>query len=590
MDIFNVLELIGGLAMFLFGMNVLSSNLTKLSGGKLEKTLQKLTSSPLKGIILGAGITIAIQSSSAMTVMLVGLVNSGVMQLEQTISVIMGSNIGTTLTAWLLGLTGIQSTNVFIRLLKPDSFAPVVAIIGIVFIMMSKSERKRDVGNIMVGFAVLMFGMSMMSGAVSPLGDSPQFAEILLYFNNPLLGVVTGTIFTGIIQSSAASVGILQVLCATGNITYATAVPVILGQNIGTCATSALACIGVNKNAKRVSMVHVLFNLIGTIVFLVLFYGLNSMIKFSFFNDVASPFGIALFHSIFNIFTTLILLPCRKLLVYMAEKIIRDDVNKEEKFELLDELLLITPPLAVERSKNVANDMLKDACDVLIGSMELINNYDKEKALELWKKETNTDVYEDKLGSYLIKIGSKAISEKDSKQISMLLEDIVDFERIGDHGANIMNLAKEMHDKEIAFSPYAQSELKVISDAVYECLNLVSAAFENMDVSIAKQVEPLEQVVDNLRSSLRDRHTQRLLEGICTMETGILFLDLINNLERVSDHCSNIAVNLIKIVEGDLDAHEYLGQLRNSGNVDYDTMYAGYSAKYKLEYIPYENI
>lgn len=580
MTIFNVFTLLGGVAFFLFGMNTMSGGLEKMSGGKLERTLKKMTSNPLKSLILGAGITIAIQSSSALTVMLVGLVNSGIMTLGQTIGVIMGSNIGTTLTAWLLSMAGIKSDNFFINLLNPSSFSPILAFIGIAMIMLAKSTKKKDVGEILVGFAILMYGMELMSDSVSPLGDMPEFSSILVHFKNPILSVLVGAVFTGIIQSSAASVGILQALSLTGEITYAVAIPIIMGQNIGTCVTALISSIGVNKNAKRVAAVHVYFNIIGTVICLVVFYTLNYFLRFDFVDAAISPLQIAFCHSIFNIVTTLILLPFTKQLEKLARITIRD--SREQQYSFIDDRLLLSPSFAVSECRNMTVKMAQLAQGAVFDSMNIIKNFSDKKCEEIKVNEKQLDMYEDKLGSYLLKLSGKELSDADSKEISMLLHTIGDFERLGDHAVNVMKAASEMHSKMLEFSPDATEELKIAEDALGEIVNITIESFVDNDAKKASTVEPLEQVIDNLISEIKTRHIKRLRSGECTIELGFVLSDILSNYERVSDHCSNIAVSVIEINNSTFDTHEYLNKLKKATNEDFINQYTMYQKKFLL--------
>ena len=583
MDLFSVFSLFGGLAFFLYGMHVMTAGLEKLAGGKLERTLKKMTSNPFKSILLGAGITIAIQSSSALTVMLVGLVNSGIMQLGQTIGVIMGSNIGTTLTAWILSLSGIQSDNFFLRLLKPESFAPVFALIGIVMMLAARSAKRKDLGNILVGFSVLMFGMQVMGDAVSPLADMPEFASILTMFSNPLLGVLTGAVFTGVIQSSAASVGILQALSLTGGISYEMAIPIIMGQNIGTCVTALLSSIGVNRNAKRVAAVHICFNIIGTVVLLCLYYLIDWICGgFSFAKEAINPAGIAGIHSIFNILTTILLLPCAKLLEKLACLMVPNKDNREEKYSLLEERFLQTPAFAVEQSHTVTVEMADLAWEAFRLALQEINQYDEKTAQRIEELETEIDQYEDKLGTYLVKLSSQSLSLEDSKEISKLLHSIGNFERIGDHAVNLLDSAKEMHEKKIGFTEDAKKEMEVLFQAVEEIVRIAIEAFERNDLNLAEKVEPLEQVVDKLKLKLSSRHIERLQEGKCTIEMGFVHADILLNLERIADHCSNIAVCLIQTNEGAFDTHEYLHAVKDSETSAFMKDYEMYKAKYAL--------
>lgn len=582
MDIFSVFTLCGGLAFFLYGMSVMSSGLEKVAGGKLEQMLKKMTSNTFKSLLLGAGITIAIQSSSAMTVMLVGLVNSGIMELSQTVGVIMGSNIGTTLTAWILSLAGIESDAIWLRMLKPESFAPIVAFIGILLIMVSKGDRRRSAGAIMVGFAVLMYGMELMSDSVSPLADMPQFSSILTAFTNPILGVVVGAVFTGVIQSSAASVAILQALSLTGSITYGMALPIIMGQNIGTCVTALLSSIGVNRNARRVAVVHISFNLIGTVVFLVLFFGADMFFHFPFMDMGIDPVGIAMIHSIFNIATTLLLLPFSKQLVKIANVVIKDQAG-DQKFTFVDSRLLATPSVAIAECNNKAVEMAQIAKETIIKALSLLDNYDQNVASEVKVNEDKLDLYEDKLGTTLVQLSSKALSDPDSRKVSKQLHTIGDFERIGDHAVNLWKAAEEIHEKGIRFSPQAEDEIHTLTSALKEILDITTQAFSLDDLRIAKQVEPLEQVIDCLIADIKSNHIARLQSGHCTIEMGFVLSDILTNCERVSDHCSNIAVAQIETEQNTYQAHEYLNGVKNAGNEDFQQAFDRYRAQYRLE-------
>ena len=581
MDIFSVFTLCGGLAFFLYGMSVMSSGLEKAAGGRLEQLLKKMTANPLKSLLLGAGITIAIQSSSAMTVMLVGLVNSGIMELSQTVGVIMGSNIGTTLTAWILSLAGIESDTVWLRLLKPESFSPVVAFVGIMLIMVSKDNRRRSAGSIMVGFAVLMYGMELMSDSVSPLADMPQFSAILTAFTNPILGVLVGAVFTGVIQSSAASVAILQALSLTGGITYGMALPIIMGQNIGTCVTALLSSIGVNRNARRVAVVHISFNLIGTLVFLVLFFGADLFLHFAFMDWVIDPVGIAMVHSIFNIATTLMLLPFSKQLVRIANIVIPDAAG-EQKFTFVDSRLLATPSVAIAECNNKTIEMARIAKETIVKAISLLDNYDEEVAGEVKVNEDKLDLYEDKLGTTLVKLSSKALSDPDSRKVSKQLHTIGDFERIGDHAVNLWKAAEEIHEKDIHFSSQAEGELRTLTAALQEILDITTRAFSEDNLSLAKQVEPLEQVIDCLIADIKSNHIARLQSGHCTIEMGFVLSDILTNCERVSDHCSNIAVAQIETAQNTYQAHEYLNGVKNAGNDDFQQAFDHYRSCYSL--------
>ena len=581
MDLFSVFTLFGGLAFFLYGMNTMSTGLEKMTGGKLERALKKLTSNKYKSLLLGAGITIAIQSSSAMTVMLVGFVNSGIMELGQTIGIIMGSNIGTTLTAWILSLAGIQSDNVFVRLLNPEAFSPIIALIGILLMMGSKKEKQKDIGNILLGFSVLMFGMTLMSDAVSPLADMPEFSSILVAFKNPLLGVLVGTVFTGIIQSSAASVGILQALSLTGSISYGMAIPIIMGQNIGTCATALISSIGVNKNAKRVAIVHIYFNMIGTAFCLSVFYLANAIVGFGFVDQSVSPVGIAAIHSIFNMVTTAILLPFIKQLEILAKKTIQDkDENMKHSF--IDDRLLTTPSVAIAECRAATEKMAQIVETTLNEAVELVCTFSKEKFEQIEHNETLLDQYEDNLGTYLVKLSGKGLSEADSKEISKVLHVIGDFERIGDHALSIARVGQELHEKDMVFSEQAKKEVETIADAVKEIMGLTVQAYNLDNIELAKQVEPLEQVIDLLKTQLKDRHIERLRTGLCTIEQGFIFSDLLTNYERISDHCSNVAVCVIQIADKSFDTHEYLQGVKASEKGPFMDRYNDYKKKYQL--------
>ncbi|MBS5843580.1 MAG: Na/Pi cotransporter family protein [Clostridiales bacterium] len=586
MDIWTmVITLLGGLAFFLFGMHVMSSGLERLAGGRLEQILKKMTSNAFKSFLLGLGITVAVQSSSAVTVMLVGLVNSGLMEIGQTIGVIMGSNIGTTLTSWLLSLSGIKSGNPIINLLNPSNLSPIIALVGILLIMLSKQNKKKDAGSICIGFAVLMTGMGMMSGAVAPLADRPGFISAMTAFQNPILGVVVGAVLTGIIQSSAASVGILQALSLTGGITYGMAIPIIMGQNIGTCVTALLSSIGVSKNARKVSVIHISFNLIGTLIGLIVIFGINLLFPIELLKNTISPIGVAISHSIFNVFTTLILLPFTKQLEKVANFVIRSDsrskkLKKEPVF--LDERLLNTPSFAASECNNMTVKMAYMARDNILLSIDLLQKFDKKLIERVRKTENDLDNYEDKLGSFLVKLSGKELSDADSRTTSKLLHCIGDFERIGDHAANMIKSVEEIHNKGITFSPEAHKELAILTKALEEILNLTTEAFEKDDVVIAKKVEPLEQAIDFITSEIKSRHVTRLQNGECTIETGFILSDLLNNYERVSDHCSNIAVAIIELDHRSFGTHAYLNSIKSNENKEFCADYEYYVEKYAL--------
>lgn len=590
MDIFGVLSLIGGLAIFLYGMDLLGEGLTGASGGKLEKILEKLTSNPLKAVLLGAGVTAVIQSSSATTVMVVGFVNSGIMKLSQAVGVIMGANIGTTITSWILSLTGIESSNIFISLLKPTSFSPVLAVVGIVFLMFLKKDSLKNPGKIMIGFALLMYGMDAMSSSVAPLAEVPQFVSILTAFSNPVLGMLAGMLLTAIIQSSSASVGILQALCSTGILSYATALPIIMGQNIGTCVTALLSSIGATKNGKRAAIIHLYFNVIGTVTFMVVFYALNAVIHFSFLNLTAQEFGIAVIHTTFNIITTAYLLPLRKVLEKLAYATIKlDDDEKRimdsrsgNEFALLDDRFLEAPSLAVEHCKQVINKMADISRESLFISMSLIGGYDEEQAFHVGELETRADKYEDALGTYIMKISTKNLKKEDSEMLNVMLHCIGDFERISDHACNICDSARELQQKNMQFSPKAKTELDILSSAVREAVDISFDAFKSNSKNEADKVEPLEELIDTLAVELKARHIRRLREGKCTIELGFAHSDILNNLERVADHCSNIAVDVIQSDQSEFDAHEYLDRIKNKDNQQFAKDYKAYKDKYRL--------
>ena len=569
MDIFSVLTMVGGLALFLYGMQVMGDGLAKVSGGKLERILENLTSNPIKAVLLGAGVTAVIQSSSATTVMVVGFVNSGIMKLNQAVGIIMGANIGTTVTSWILSLSGLQGDNVFVKLCKPSSFSPLLAVIGVIFLLFIKDEKKKDIGAIMVGFAVLMFGMETMSDAVKPLANVPEFTGILTAFSNPVLGMIAGAVLTAIIQSSSASVGILQALCVTGAVSYGVAIPIIMGQNIGTCVTALLSSIGATKNAKRAAMVHLYFNIIGTVVFMVLFYTVNAVVGFSFLGTATNAAGIAVIHSLFNVFATLLLLPFGKGLEKLACLTIRDDVQPAEveeerkELQLLDSRFLEKPAFAMEQSVHVANKMAEESKRTLFTAMDLLWNYTEDGAKKVGELENLVDQYEDELGTYLVKLSRQNLSVHDSHTLSIVLHCIGDFERISDHAINIMEAAQEMHDKKLTFSPKAEEELKVFSRAVQDIVEKAYGVFRDQDEKLAQKVEPLEAVVDDLNQEVKKRHIRRLREGKCTIELGFILSDITTSLERVADHCSNIAVCVTQVREDTYDTHGYLNSVKN---------------------------
>lgn len=581
MNIFDFLSLIGGLALFLFGMQVMGNALEKKAGGQLNTVLGKITDNPIKGFGLGLGITSIVQSSSATTVMLVGLVNSEIITLKQSIYVIMGANVGTTVTAWLLSLTGISGDSVIVQLLKPSSFTPVLALIGIIFYMFVKNTDKKDTGMILLGFAVLMYGMESMSGAVSGLKEVEGFTNLLTVFSNPILGVLAGALLTAIIQSSSASVGILQALSTTGAITYASAIPIIMGQNIGTCVTALISSIGANKNAKRVAFVHLYFNIIGTVALLLLFYAVNSFVHFAFVDLQANQFGIAITHSMFNLLCTALLLPFGAGLGKLATLTIKDAPTKEEA-TLLDERLLITPSVALERAEAVTADMADAAVSSIKTAMPLLNIYDAPTAKKVRKYEKGADVYEDAIGSYLVKLSNEDISETENHKITKLLKLIGDFERISDHAVNIVESAEEINSKHIEFSDEAKHEVSILKEAVFEITDLAYGAFIDNDLDKASLVEPLEQTIDILVEQIKLHHILRLQKSECTIDHGFVLSDILTNLERTADHCSNIAACITEISENaSFDMHKYLGDIRNDTD-EFKSNFKMYKNKYSL--------
>lgn len=586
MNFYNVLNLLCGLAFFLFGMQVMSHNLERLSGGKLEGTLKKMTANPLISLGLGAVITIAMQSSSASTVMLVGLVNSGIMHFSQTLNVIFGANIGTTLTAWLLSLTGIESDNLFLAMLKPENFSPLLALVGVFMIMLCKRDRNKSIGNILVGFAVLMIGMGFMSDAVAPLADMPEFATLMVKFRNPAVGVIVGALFTALIQSSAASVGILQALSGTGSITYGMAIPIIMGQNIGTCITAVISCVGANTGAKRVAIMHTLINLLGTVIILPIYLILNAIFHLPIHNMPIDAFGIALCHTMFNIIATAILMPNGKLIIKLTEWLTREKGTPAQpdtaaSIGALDDRLLRSPSVAVRESLNYTTQMCTTARDTLEMAFSLLSHYSEERAKDVVEQEDIIDLYEDRLGTFLVKLSSRELSSSDSHAVSLMLHSIGDFERLGDHAVNIQKVAEEMWEKQLSFSPEAKQEISVLLSAIQEILQLTEEAFTKGDLSVASQVEPLEQVVDKLIAKIKDHHIDRLTRGECTIEMGFILSDLLNNCERVSDHCSNIAVAIIEVEHNSFDTHKYLNDVKY-GSEDFAAAFQAFAEKYAL--------
>ena len=587
MDLFGVLNLVGGLALFLFGMSTMGDGLVQLSGGRLEKILEKLTKKKSMAVLLGLLVTAVIQSSSATTVMVVGFVNSGIMNLNQAVGIIMGANIGTTVTSWLLSLTGIEGSNLFLKLLKPSSFSPVLAAVGVVLTMTAgENDKKKNVGSILVGFAVLMFGMETMSGSVAPLAENPRFTGILTAFSNPVLGLLAGLVLTAVIQSSSASVGILQALCVTGVVSYGTAIPIIMGQNIGTCVTALLSGMGASKNAKRASLIHLYFNLIGTLLFLVVFYGLNSFLHFSFLENTAGAADIAVIHSLFNIGCTMVLYPFSGMLVKLAELSIP---NGEEKsvssrpaaLQTLDERFLDRPGFAMNLCKEAVDHMADLARNSFQLAMGLLEHYSDTDLNRVVAMEQEADSYEDALGTYLVKLSGRDLSKADSRTLSILLHCINDFERISDHAINVAESARELGQKGLTLSPDSRKELAVYGQAVADILDLTVSVFAADDTDRAKGVEPLEEVIDDLSNEMRSRHIERLRRGTCSLEAGLILEDILTGYERVSDHCSNVAVCMIEIHADEYETHEYLNLTTKGSSPWFQKEYA----KRKQEYL-----
>ena len=585
MDIFGILTMVGGLAMFLYGMSVMGSGLEKMSGGKLEKILESLTSNPIKAVLLGAGVTAVIQSSSATTVMVVGFVNSGIMKLSQAIGIIMGANIGTTVTSWLLSLTGIESSNFFLRMLKPSSFSPILAIIGVILYMSGK-EKKKDIGEIMVGFAVLMFGMETMSGAVEPLADVPEFTNVLTMFHNPILGVLVGAGLTAIIQSSSASVGILQALSVTGAFTYGSVIPIILGQNIGTCVTAMISAVGANKAARRTAFVHLYFNIIGAILFLTAFYILNAIFHFEFVTETVGVAGIALIHSIFNLVTTLVLLPfihgLEKLAYLTIPESEEEKSAKEDVFAVLDERFLSRPSFAIEQCKTLVNQMAEITRESFFEAMECVNTRSADQIADVIAKENRVDIYEDKISAYLTKLNSGDISYSDSLRVTSLLHCLTDFERISDHAVNVVECVEQMEKDQAMFSKKAQEEMATYSAALKDILERTTASFVDGDLALARSVEPLEEVIDGLNKTVKKHHMKRLRKGKCTIELGLVLSDLAMNYERVSDHCSNIAVYLMQLGDTNLEEHRFTEQMDERESAEFEKLEEEFQTKYEI--------
>lgn len=579
MDLFDVLTLIGGLSLFLFGMNIMGQALERKAGNKLKDLLAKMTNSKFKGFLTGLVITAVIQSSSATTVMVVGFVNSGLMTLRQAINVIMGANIGTTITSWILSLGDIDGSSILITLLKPTSFTPILALVGIIFYMFLKDDSKKDIGSILLGFATLMFGMDTMSNAVSGLANVPGFSNLFILFTNPLLGVLVGALLTAIIQSSSASVGILQALSSTGQVTYGAAVPIIMGQNIGTCVTCLLSSIGTNKNARRAAVVHLLFNMIGTVVILTLFCIIKTFVYIPLLSEQTSMFGIALTHSIFNVLCVMILLPMSALLEKLALRIIPDDKIKE-KYDELDTRLFVTPTLALAQAKSSLSDMADTSRKAITMALKSVNNYSDKLYEDILKQEDKNDRYEDKIGTYLVDLSSKnTLSESESKEVSKMLKIIGDLERIADHAINIGQASRELRDKNLSLSEDAIKEMDNMLNAVKECVDLSLLAFEKDDLAIALKVPPLEEVIDELKAILRANHIDRVKRRQCSIEAGFIWSDLLTNLERVGDHCNNIATEIIDDLNYD---NRYFHKTKRHASDDegYDAMYRDYSLKY----------
>lgn len=587
-DFFDLLKMIGGLALFLYGMHMLSEGLEKISGGKLERILEKMTDSRWKAVLLGAGVTAVIQSSSATTVMVVGFVNSGIMKLSQAIGVIMGANVGTTITSWLLSLTGLEGDSFLLKLIKPTSFSPVLAIIGVVFIVFLKSAKKRDIGGILVGFAILMTGMNTMSDAMKPLSENPTFTGLFTMFANPVLGLIVGALLTAVIQSSSASVGILQALCATGKVTYASAVPIILGQNIGTCVTAMMSGVGAGKNAKRAATIHLMFNVIGVAVFMAVFYTINFVMPFAFLGESANSAGIALVHTCFNILATLVLLPFANQLERLSFILIKpdDDENarkeEDEIFARLDERLLATPSFALEQTSACVLKMADLVEEAVNEAMTVILDYDKQIVKRIEQREKLIDRYDDEVSGYLVKLSARNLTESDTMKLNQMLHGIGDLERIADHAMNLGELARSMNKKEQHFSSKAAEELRTFSRAVTDIVQMSVRMFQEGDLACAKRIEPFEEAIDRLQKDMKKRHTKRLKKGKCTAEMGFVLSDITNNYERIADHCSNLAIGVMQLYENDTYAHEYVDSLTKDEGSEFDVLYQQYLAKYRI--------
>ncbi len=583
MDIFSIIKLICGLTFFLFGMKVMSGDLEKLAGGKLESVLKKVTEKPVISILMGMVITVAVQSSSAVAVMLVGLVNSGIMQFSQTTFVLFGANIGTTLTSWILALSGLQGDAVWIKMLKPENFSPIFAFVGVLFAMFSKKEKRKSVGTVLVGFSVLMYGMVFMTQAVSPIAQNENFTNIMVKFSNPFLGLLLGMVVTAVLQSSAASIGILQALTLTGGISFSIAAPIVMGQNIGTCITGLLSAIGTEPKAKRVPAIHTLIKVLGAGVCLALFEAIRLIFRPAIFEAAATPWGVAVIHSLYNIVTTLVLMPFAKPLTKLTEKLVpeQETDKKNARTYAPDELLLQSPSVAVRECEGYTKKMCETAKQMLITSFSQIGYYDKQTAKWIDRQEEKLDAYEDALGTYLIKLSSYAVSESDSRKITRMLHAIGDFERLGDHALNILDSAKELSEKALVFSDDAQEALTVITDALIEIITLTANCYHKNDKQTATRVEPLEQVIDNLTDRARADHIDRLKQGDCSIEQGFVFTDMLTNFERISDHCSNVAATLIEVGHNEFDTHRYLNEIKH-GDAGFDAIFNEYQEKYAI--------
>jgi len=582
MSIYSIFSLFGGLALFLYGMNMMGDGLEKISGGKLEQILEKMTDKTYKGVLLGCAVTAVIQSSSAVTVMVVGFVNSGIMELSRAIGVIMGANIGTTATAWILSLTGIDGDSLIVNLLKPSSFAPVLAVIGVFLLLFSKSDKRKNIGGIIAGFGILMMGMEFMSDSMSGLADNQQFTSILLKFSNPVLGILAGMILTAIIQSSSASVGILQALSLTGAVSFGTAFPIVLGQNIGTCVTALIASVGTNKNAKRAAMAHLYFNIIGVVLAVALFYGGNAIFQFDFLQNTVMPSQIAIIHSVFNIFSTLVMLPFTKQLEKLAYMTIKDGKKgKEDAPVLLDERFLLTPSYAVEKSREVTVQMADLVEKTAMTAFSLLKNYKSEKASKISENEKKTDKYEEMLETYLVKVSALQLSDEDSKNVFILHHAIEDLEKISDYCEDILKIKKNINKKNIIFSEKAKYDLSVMLAAVTKIINLTVEAFKMNDITKAREIEPLEEVIDKLKKELKNRHLKRIEDGSCSVDQGFVFLDVINALERIADHCASLAVSMIELECGEYNVHEYTRELKESDKEFVENL-DSYLEKYSL--------